>query len=47
MELIMKCKNEIYEATQISISVRKMIHELITEDNLQKIKDKFIGLLSS
>lgn len=47
IELILKYKNEIYEATQISISIKKMIHELITEENLQKIKDKFISLLSS
>ncbi len=43
-EKIKQCQESIYEATQISLSVKRIINELITEDNLQKIKDKFIQL---
>lgn len=47
LKLIIKYQNEIYERTQILISTRKIIHELITEDNLNKIKKKYIDLLCS
>lgn len=46
-ELIIKYQKEIYERTQILISIKKIIHELITEDNLDKIKKKYIDLLCS
>lgn len=46
-ELIVKYQKEIYERTQILISIKKIIHELITEDNLNKIKNKYIDLLCS
>ncbi len=43
-EKIKQCQESIFEATQISLSVKRIINELITEDNLQNIKDKFINL---
>ncbi len=43
-EKIKQCQEAIFEATQISLSVKRVINELITEDNLQKIEDKFIQL---
>lgn len=43
-ERIRQCQAIIFEETQISISVKRIINELITEDNLQKIKEKFIHL---
>ena len=43
-EKIRQCQAIIFEQTQISLSVKRIINELITEDNLQKIKEKFINL---
>ncbi len=43
-EKIRQCQESIFEETQISLSVKRIINELITEDNLQKIKEKFINL---
>ncbi len=43
-EKIRQCQATIFEQTQISLSVKRIINELITEDNLQKIKEKFIHL---
>ena len=43
-EKIRQCQENIFEATQISLSVKRIINELITEDNLQKIQEKFIQL---
>jgi flagellar biosynthesis component FlhA len=43
-EKIKQCQEAIFEATHISLSVKRVINELITEDNLQKIEDKFIQL---
>ena len=43
-EKIKQCQMNIFEATQISLSVKRIIHELITEDNLQTIKEKYIQL---
>ncbi len=43
-EKIKHCQEAIFEATQISLSVKRIINELITEDNLQHIKEKYIQL---
>ncbi len=40
--LVRQCQQAIFEATESSPSVRKIINELITEENLEKIKTKFI-----
>jgi hypothetical protein len=40
--LVKKCQKAIFEATESSPSVRKIINELITEENLLQIKMKFI-----
>ena len=44
MEILKRCKTDIYEATQMTPSIKKIIHELITEENIEKIKNKFINL---
>jgi hypothetical protein len=44
MEMLKRCKTDIYEATQMTPSIKKLIHELITEENIEKIKCKFINL---
>lgn len=45
--LLKECQNAIYVATESSPSMRKIINELITEENLQKIKVKFIAVWNS
>jgi hypothetical protein len=45
--LLKECQNAIYVATESSPSMRKIINELITEENLQKIKSKFIAVWNS
>jgi len=40
--LVRKCQQVIFEKTESSPSIRKIINELITEENLQKITTKFI-----
>jgi hypothetical protein len=42
--LIKECQQAIYTATESSPSIRKIINALITEENLQKIKSKFISI---
>jgi len=43
-QLVKQCQQAIYEATESSPSIRKIINELITEENLQKITKKFIQI---
>jgi sulfur relay (sulfurtransferase) DsrC/TusE family protein len=43
-KLVIQCKHDIYLATEASPSIRKIINELITEENLQKVKSKFIAV---
>lgn len=40
--LLKQYQQAIYTATESSPSIRKIINELITEENLQKITKKFI-----
>lgn len=40
--LVKQCQQAVYEATESFPSVRKIINELITEENLHKITTKFI-----
>ena len=42
--LLKECQLEIYNATDLTLSIRKIVNELITEENLQKIKSKFISI---
>lgn len=46
-QLIRQCQQIIFEATESSPSIRKLINELITEENLQKITTKFIAVWKS
>jgi sulfur relay (sulfurtransferase) DsrC/TusE family protein len=43
-QLLRQCQQEIYIATEASPSIRKIINEVITEENLQKVKLKFIAV---
>lgn len=41
-QLLKETQQHIYEATEVSPSLRKIINAIITEENLNKIKTKFI-----
>ncbi len=43
-QLLKQYQQAIYTATESSPSIRKIINELITEENLQKITKKFIEI---
>jgi hypothetical protein len=43
-QLLRQCQQEIFEATESSPSIRKIINQLITEENLQRIKSQFIAV---
>jgi hypothetical protein len=43
-QLLRQCQQEVYAATEASPSMRKIINEIITEENLQKVKSKFIEI---
>lgn len=45
--LIKQCQQEIYDKTEVSPALRKIVNELINEENLQKVKSKFIGVWSN
>ncbi len=39
---LQKIQGEIYQKTEVSASVRKLVNSLITEENLTQVKDKMI-----
>lgn len=43
-KLLKMLQREIFEATEISPSIRKIVNDLINEENLQKVKTKFINV---
>ena len=43
-QLLRQCQQAIFTETESSPSIRKIINELITDENLQKIKSKFIAI---
>jgi len=43
-QLLKQCQQEIFEATEVSPSLRKIINELISTENLQNFKSRFINL---
>ena len=43
-ELLQKSQQVIYKATESSPSIRKIVNELINEENLQLIQSKFIEI---
>ena len=45
-QLLKQYQQAIFEATEVSPAIRKIVNELINEENLQKIKSKFIGTWS-
>lgn len=46
-QLLQKCQKEVFDATESSPAIRKIINELITEENLSKVKEKFINVWSN
>ncbi|GEM_PF-5925101 len=44
--LLKECQQNIYLTTEISPSLRRIINELITEENLQVIQSRFVTALS-
>lgn len=44
--LLRRCQQDIYEATETSPSLRKIINEVINVENLEKVKSKFIAVWS-
>jgi len=44
--LLKECQQNIYLTTESTPSIRKIINELITEENLQVIQSKFVTALS-
>jgi hypothetical protein len=42
-QLLKQCQQEIFDSTEVSPSIRKIINDLINEENLQQFKSKFIN----
>jgi sulfur relay (sulfurtransferase) DsrC/TusE family protein len=45
-QLLKKAQQEIYEKTEVSPAMRKLVNEVITEENLQRVVSKFLDVLS-
>jgi sulfur relay (sulfurtransferase) DsrC/TusE family protein len=45
-QLLKKTQQEIYEKTEVSPAMRKLVNEVITEENLQRVVSKFLDVLS-
>lgn len=45
-QLLKQCQKEIYDATESSPSIRKIINAIINEENINKVKTKFIDIWS-
>ena len=43
-QLLKQCQKEIFSETESSPSIRKILNELITEENLNLIRSKFISV---
>jgi hypothetical protein len=46
-KLLKQCQQEIFEITEVSPSLRKIVNELINDENLHKLKSKFITTWSN
>ena len=46
-QMLKQCQQEIYVKTEVSPAIRKLVNELINVENLQKIKNRFIAVLSN
>ncbi len=44
-QLLKQHQNDVFKEVEVSLSVRKMVNELITEENLEKVKSKFVAVL--
>lgn len=45
--LLRQCQKEIFEATETSPSIRKIVNELINSESLEKLKSKYIAVWSN
>lgn len=45
-QLLKQYQKEIFETTEVSPAIRKIVNELINDENLQKVKSKFIAVWS-
>ena len=41
-KLLKNCQHEVYEVTELSPSMRKIVNELINVENVNKVKNKLI-----
>lgn len=46
-QLLKQYQRAIFESTELSPSVRKLINELITEENLEKVKEKYVTMCNN
>jgi len=43
-QLLKQCQQEIFLATEISPSIRKIVNELINRENIEALKSRFIEI---
>ena len=43
-ELLKNCQQSIFQSTELSPAIRKLVNELITVENLEKVKEKLINM---
>lgn len=46
-DLLKQYQQSIFKSTEVSPALRKIVNELITIENLEKIKEKFLSILSN
>ena len=44
-ELLKKYQQLIFKTTEVSPAIRKLVNELINVENLEKIKERYFGIL--
>jgi site-specific DNA-adenine methylase len=42
-QLLRKYQQLIFEATEVSPAIRKLVNELISAENLEKVREKFVN----
>jgi hypothetical protein len=46
-QLLKQCQKDVYDATETSPSIRKIINAIINEENINKVKTRFIDIWSN
>lgn len=46
-DLLKQYQQSIFKSTEVSPALRKIVNELITIENLEKVKEKFLSILSN